>query len=57
VLNPETPIAQNKYVLRATALDILGEAYMAVQKDTPSVLESGYVHVKTNSRDNASYSS
>jgi hypothetical protein len=56
VLDPETPIAQKKLELRAIALDILGEAYMAVQKDTPSVLESGYVHVKTNSRDSTSHS-
>jgi hypothetical protein len=51
VLDSETPIARNKLELRAIALEILGEAYMGVQKDTPSVLESGYVHVKTNSRD------
>ena len=59
MLNPETPVPQNKLVLRATALDIMGEAYMAAQKDTPSILESEYVHVETKqskARDSASYS-
>lgn len=56
MLDPETSIAQDKLVLRAIALDILGEAYMAVQKTTSSLLESGYVHVKTNSRDSTSHS-
>lgn len=60
VLSPDPPVSQNKLVLRATALDIMGEAYMAAQKDTPSVLDSEYVHVETKAskaaRDSASYS-
>lgn len=49
VLNPESGIPQNKLVLRATALEILGEAFMSAQKDVPSVLDSDYVRVETQS--------
>lgn len=58
VLSPEPPIPQQKLVLRATALDIMGEAFMAVQKESTGAgpLEGGYVHVQTKPRDSASYS-
>ncbi|KAG8852967.1 hypothetical protein FRB91_005641 [Serendipita sp. 411] len=48
VLNPvDPPIPQSKAVLRATALEVLGEAFMNVKKDVPSVLEEDYVRVDT----------
>jgi X-domain of DnaJ-containing len=49
VLNPESGLPQNKLALRATALEILGEAFMAAQKDTPSILDADYVRVETQS--------
>ena len=58
VLNPESGIPQEKLVLRATALEILGEAFMSAQKDTPSVLDSDYVRIDTQSskaRNSGSY--
>ncbi|PVF99391.1 DnaJ-domain-containing protein [Serendipita vermifera] len=47
VLSPEPPIPQHKLILRATALEILGEAFMNVQKDTPSILDADYVRIDT----------
>jgi hypothetical protein len=61
VLNPESvpTLSQDKLVLRATALEILGEAFMAAQKDAPSILESDYVRVETQAskaRNSSTYS-
>ncbi|KAG8799674.1 hypothetical protein FRC17_007063 [Serendipita sp. 399] len=48
VLNPtDPPISHSKAVLHATALEVLGEAFMNVKKDVPSVLEEDYVRVDT----------
>jgi len=59
VLNPESGLPQYKLALRATALEILGEAFMAAQKDAPSILEADYVRVETQSskaRNSGTYS-
>lgn len=48
VLSPEPPIPQHKAILRATALEILGEAFLAVKKDGRSdLLDEEYVRVET----------
>ena len=49
MLSPESGLPQSKLVLRATALEILGEAFMAAQRDAPSILEADYVRVETRS--------
>lgn len=49
VLNPESGIPQDKLVLRATAMEILGEAFLSAQKDASSVLDSDYVRIDTQS--------
>jgi len=49
VLSPETALPEHSLVLRATALEIMGEAFMSAQKDGPSTLESDYVRVETQS--------
>jgi X-domain of DnaJ-containing len=59
VLNPESGHPQNKLALRATALEILGQEFMGVQKDAPSILDADYVRVETQSskaRNSGTYS-
>ncbi len=55
VLSPSHSVTQRTLILRATALEICGEAYMAATKDGLSVLDSEYVRIDTKSskeRDN-----
>jgi len=48
VLNPERPLARQKLILRATALEMLGEAFSSVRGDG-STLDTEYVRVETKS--------
>lgn len=50
MLNPEPPLARQKLILRATALEILGEAFSGVRSNG-SALDTEYVRIETkNSR-------
>lgn len=46
VLNPEPPLPRQKLILRATALEMLGEAFSSVRSDG-STLDAEYVRVET----------
>lgn len=46
MLNPEPPLPRTKLILRATALEILGEAFSAVRSEG-SALDTQYVRIET----------
>lgn len=48
MLNPEPPLARQKLILRATALEMLGEAFSGVLSNG-SPLDAEYVRIETKS--------
>lgn len=48
MLNPEPPLTRQKLILRATALEILGEAFSSVQGNGNG-LDAEYVRIETRS--------
>lgn len=46
MLNPEPPLPRQKLILRATALEILGEVFSGVRSEG-SGLDAEYVRVET----------
>lgn len=48
MLNPEPPLTRQKLILRATALEMLGEAFSGVRSNG-SALEAEYVRIETKS--------